>query len=489
LRDDLVDMSYRKLPENRIMRMLTSDEVMQVHATSLEILEKVGISTNSQRIMDILMCNGAQIKGDTGHVIIPSALVEDALKTTPKEIHLYGRGENEMMLERGRVYFGFGGTPLHQLLDMDTGRSRASTKQDVANATRLGDALPNLAFMMAICGATDVPHGTQHLHELEVVFANTEKHVVWALPEATTAKKAIAMAIAVAGGVEELKKRPLLSCYSESISPLTFSTMKGDLVEFVTRRLPVFFTGCPIAGLTGPATLIGSYALGNAETLAALTLSQLINPGTPFIYGPGTAVSDLRTLRFSFAAPEWAMGHIIQSQLAGLYGLPTFGWGGCSDSKMPDSQAGAEAGLMSLMSALSGINMIHCCGYLAGSDYGSMEMAVVCDEIVGWIFRVLDGAHADRESLALDVIRDVGPTGSYLRHKHTFTHLKKEVFTPKLFDRYNEPIWAQKGRMDIREVAKHRVQKILAEHTPDPLSVDVRAALRRIVQEADGELG
>ncbi len=479
-------MSFRKLPENRIMRMLTNDEVLHVHTTSLEILEKVGISTNSKRITDILTRSGAEINTSTGYVSIPRSLVTDALKSTPKEIHLFGR-QNEMVLERGRVYFGFGGTPLHQLFDMDTGRSRASTKQDVANATRLGDALPKLAFMMAICGATDVPHETEHLHELEVVFANTGKHIVWALPEATTAKKAIEMATAVAGGMEELKKKPLLSCYSESISPLAFSTMNEDLVEFAIAGLPIFFTGCPMVGLTGPATLIGTYALGNAETLAALTLSQLINPGTPFIYGPGIGVSDLRTLRFSFAAPEWAMGHIIQSQVAGLYQLPTFGWGGSSDSKIPDSQAGAEAGMMALMSALSGINMIHCCGYLAGSDYGSMEMAVVCDEIVGWIFRVIDGTRVDPESLALDVIQDVGSNGSYLRHKHTFAHLKQEVFTPRLFDRYNEPIWAQKGRKDIREVAKDRVKKILSEHTPEPLSRDVKAALRRIVQTADDQ--
>lgn len=468
--------------------MLTSDEVQQVHTTSLEILERVGISTNSKTITDIFTRNGAEIKANTGHVRIPRSLVADALKSAPKDVHLYGRYQSEMVLERGRVHFGFGGTPLHQIFDMDTGRSRASTKQDVANATRLGDALPNLAFVMAICGATDVPHETEHLHELEVVFANTSKHVVWALPEACTAKKAIQMATVVVGGKEELRKRPVLSCYSESISPLAFSTMNEDLVEFANAGLPVFFTGCPMVGLTGPSTLIGTYALGNAETLAALALTQIINPGTPFIYGPGIGVSDLRTLRFSFAAPEWAMGHVIQSQIAALYQLPTFGWGGSSDSKMPDSQAGAEAALMSLMSALSGINMIHCCGYLAGSDYGSMEMAVICDEIVSWIFRVMEGTRVDQETLALDVIQDVGSTGSYLKHKHTFAHLKKEVFTPRLFDRYNEPIWAQKGRKEVQQVARERVRKILTEHNAEPLSSDAKAALRKIVQAADHEI-
>ena len=393
-----------------------------------------------------------------------------------------------MVLERGRIHFGLGGTPLHQILDIDSGKNRPSTKEDVGNATRLGDALPNFAFMMAICGASDVPHETEHLHELEIVFANTEKHIVWALPEAYTAKNAIAMAAAVAGGEEELRKNPLLSCYSESISPLTFSTMNEDLVEFAAAGLPVFFTGCPMAGLTGPATLSGTYVLGNAETLAGLTLSQLINPGTPFIYGPGIGVSDLRTLRFSFAAPEWAMGHIIQSQLAEFYRLPTFGWGGSSDSKLPDSQAGAEAALMAIMSAFSGINMIHCNGYLAGSDYGSMEMAVICDEIVGWIFRVVEGTRVDKESLAVDVIREVGSKSSYLKHKHTFAHIKKEIFVPRLFDRYNEPMWAEKGGKDLREVARERALKILKEYQPASLSDEVRATLRQIVQQADQQI-
>ena len=143
---------------------------------------------------------------------------------------------------------------------------------------------------------------------------------------------------------------------------------------------------------------------------------------------------------------------------------------------------------MSLMSALSGINMIHCNGYLAGSDYGSMEMAVLCDEIVGWIFRVIDGSRVDHESLAFNVIQDVGSTGSYLKHRHTFTHLKKEVFTPGLFDRYNEPIWSQKGRKDIREVAKEKVRKILKEHVPKPLPDSVTTTLRQIVQSTKEEI-
>jgi trimethylamine--corrinoid protein Co-methyltransferase len=482
-------MPHFKLSKPKLMTMLTHDEMQEIHATSLDILEQVGIMTNSQRIIQTFRANGADVQPREGSIKIPDELVKEALKKVPKETRLYGRGsKNELTLEHGRVYFGLGGTPLGQIVDLESGKPRSSTKKDVEDATRLGDSLQNYAFIMSIGGAFDTPHKTQHLHELEGVFANTEKFVVWALPGAYNAKQAILMASVVAGGMEELRRKPILSCYSESISPLKFSTENEDLIEFAAAGMPIFFTGCPMLGVTGPATVGGTYSLGNAETLAALTLSQFVNPGTPFVYGPGVGVADLRNLRFSFAAPEYAMGHIIQSQLAEFYQIPTFGWGGCSDSKIADTQAGAEAMFMSMMSAMSGTNMIHCCGYLSGSEYGSMEMAVICDEVAAMIYRLLDGMDVDKESLALDVVREVGPKGNYLNRKHTRAHLKNEVFVPKLFDRDNERIWMSKGGKNIREVAKARVYKLLDEHRPTPLPEDTKAALARIVREADETL-
>jgi trimethylamine--corrinoid protein Co-methyltransferase len=190
-------------------------------------------------------------------------------------------------------------------------------------------------------------------------------------------------------------------------------------------------------------------------------------------------------MRFSFAAPEYAMGHIIQAQLAEFYQVPTFGWGGCSDSKTADTQAGADAMFMSLISATSGTNMIHCCGYLSGSQYGSMEMAVICDEIAGMIFRLLDGTEVDNEHLALDVVREVGATGSYLTRKHTRDHLMKEVFVPKLFDRDSQVSWAGKGGKNLQEVAKMKVRTLLKEHRVNPLPNDIKSALSRIVTEAE----
>ena len=482
-------VSYPRLSKDRLLRMLTEAEVEDLHSASLDILQQIGISTNSKRIIGVFNDNGADVDPNTNLVRIPSRLVTDALKSAPKEVKLYGRNpKHDMILEDGRVYFGFGGTPLSRILDMETGKPRPSTKQDVADAARVGDALPNMGYIMSICGAFDVPSETEYLHELEAVFTNTEKHVVWAVPGAYTAKNALTMAASVVGGLKELRKRPILSCYSESISPLTFSSMNEDMIEFAEAGVPVFFTGCPMVGLTGPATIAGTYVLANAETLSALTLSQLVNPGTPFIYGPGVGVADLRTLRFSFGAPEWAMGHILQSQLASFYGLPTFGWGGSSDSKCVDSQAGAEAAITALMSALSGINMIHCTGYLAGSEYGSMEMAVICDEIAGMVFRIIEGAHVTQENLALDLIREVGPRGNFLTRKHTIANLRKEIFVPKLFDRNSEPAWTKSGAKGIYQVAKERVRSILREHSAEPLTQDVKKELANIVKKADDEI-
>ena len=172
-------------------------------------------------------------------------------------------------------------------------------------------------------------------------------------------------------------------------------------------------------------------------------------------------------------------------QLAELYDLPTFGYAGCSDAKIPDAQAGAEVMMLSLMSALSGVNLIHDCGYLASGSVGSMEMAVICDEIINVVQRIIKGFEVNDETLALDVIKEVGPRGSFLTHKHTLKFVRDEIYRPKLFDRTFERAWIKAGKKDILKVANTRVKEILAEHQPEPLTKDVQQMLRDIVSKAE----
>jgi len=167
--------------------------------------------------------------------------------------------------------------------------------------------------------------------------------------------------------------------------------------------------------------------------------------------------------------------------------LPTFGFAGPSDSKLPDAQAGAEAMQMALMNGLAGVNLCHDCGYLAGGSVGSMEMAVICDDVLGNVLRIIKGTEVTDETLAVDVIKEVGPEGNFLGHKHTLKHIRDELHIPTLFDRNPEAAWVKAGSKPLHQVAKEKAQKILKEHHPQPLPSDIQTKLSEIVMQAEKE--
>jgi trimethylamine--corrinoid protein Co-methyltransferase len=297
------------------------------------------------------------------------------------------------------------------------------------------------------------------------------------------------MASTIVGGKDELRKRPILTLYAETVSPLAFTHANENIIEFANAGVPFAIGPIPMLGATAPMTLSGTAVISNSESLAALTLSQLINPHTPVIYTCWATPMDPVTSRCSYGAPEFALGtSVLCATMAHYYGLPSYGFGGCSDSKLPDAQAGAEAMMNSIMAGLCGVNLIHDHGYLAGGSIGSIEMAIICNEIIGMVSRIVKGIEVNDETLAVDVIRAVGPEGHFMSQKHTLKHLETELFFPKLFDKTSEVSWAKAGKKDLRDIAKEKAKKILKEHFPEPLSKDVESGLSRIVKLAEKEL-
>jgi len=473
-----------------VLRYITEEQVESIHAAALEVLERVGMSSESERIMEVFKDAGAEVDFKSKLIRIPQQLVEEAIRKAPKEIILCGRNpKHDILLEGSRIYFGLGGTPTPYILDVETGKFRRPTKQDFADATRLGDALPNLSYIMSIAGAFDVPYEAEYIHEFEAMFNNTEKPIVYSSPGADAARRVLEMASVVVGGFEELRRRPILSLYSETASPLMFTIENENMIEFAEASVPVTLGPMPLAGATAPVTVCGAAVIGNAESLAALTLIQLVKQGAPTIFSGWGGVMDPRTGRCAYGAPEFTMVTAgVNAQMAHYYGLPSFGFGGCSDSKLPDAQAGAEVMMNALMSGLSGVNLIHDCGYLAGGSVGSMEMAVICNEVVGMVSRIVRGIIVDDESLAVEVIKNVGPGGHFLSQKHTLKFVEREIYIPTIFDRRPEEIWKKAGEKSIREVAKERVKEILKEHYPEPLPKDIKQKLADIVKKAEKEL-
>ena len=469
------------------LKLLSNKELESIHMASLEVLEDTGMRCESEIILKAFREMGANVDEKEKNVKIPQHLVKEALGKAPSQFVLCGRlRENDILLEGSRVYFGLGGTPTPYIRDLETGEFRRPTKRDVAEATKLGDALENIDFIMSIAGAFDVPYQAEYLHEFDAMFRNTSKPIVYSAPGYTTAKLVLEMAAAIAGGLDELRRRPILSLYSETASPLTFTRENENMLIFAEAGIPITLGPAPIAGATGPVTIAGSAVVSNAENLAAITLIQHTNPGTPIVYACWAAIMDPLTGRVAYAAPEFALsGNILCAQMASYYKLPCFGFGGCSDSKAPDAQAGAEVMMMMLTAALSGVNLIHDCGYLAGGSAGSLEMAVICNEVIGMVKRIVKGIWVSDESLAVDVIKEVGPANHYLTHKHTLKHVRGELYVPKLFNRKPERAWVKEGRKWIHQEAKEKAKKILAEHKPEPLPAQVDEKLKEIVRKGE----
>jgi trimethylamine--corrinoid protein Co-methyltransferase len=464
------------------LSFLSREDLEKIYDQSIRILKEIGLKSSSKEIARFFSDHGAEV--NAGLIKIPESLVREALRKAPKAVTIYGRdSKNAITLGDKRIYFGLGGTPTPYILDYRTGEWRRPTKDDMIAATRLGDALPEMDFIMTIAGAFDVPYEVEYVHEWDAILRSTTKPVVYSAPGSFNAEKVIQMGKAIKG--EALSKEPPFGVYVELPSPLIFDVANENVLRLAANRVPIVIGQMPQLGATAPVTIAGAASVSNAENLAVLTLVELMSPGTPFVFGAFAGPLDMRTARLAYGAPEFAMGNIITASLAGYYDLPTFGFGGCSDSKLPDAQAGAEVMMNSLTAALCGINLIHDCGYLAGGSIGSMEMAVIANEIAGMVKRIVKGIDVNDETLAYDAIREVGPGGHFLAHPHSLKHVST-LHLSDLFSRESEVKWAKVGKRDSRTKAKERVHQILSQ--PIIEDRDLNERLGEIVKRAEREV-
>lgn len=468
-------------PMGGMLRLIGEKQVEMIYQNALRVLEEVGILVKSEALLDVFASVGGRVNTKEQHVFIDRKFVNAALEAAPKCVVMSGRDpERDVVLEDRRVYFTFGGTPNAQIIDSETGEFRPSTLKDVGAATTLADSFESMSVIMSVVGGYDAPADCHYLHELTALFEHTTKPIIYPAPGAEMSKKALQIATAVAGGEEQMRNRPILSIYAEPTTPLSFTEANENIIEFARAGAPIICGPAAMSGATAPMTLPGNATVGLAENLASLVAAQSVRAGAPFILGPHCGIMDMRTMRFCYGAPELHMGWVVQTQIADYLNLPIFGMGGCNDSKSPDAQAGAEAAMSALMAALGGTNLVHNVATTAMGDAGCLEMIVISDDILGYVLRILKDIAVDEETLAFDVIRNVGPGGNYLSEMHTLDHFK-ENYVPKIFDRTDLTTWVKQGRREAGEIARERAMEILKQHHPEPLRRETRREIDKIL--------
>jgi trimethylamine---corrinoid protein Co-methyltransferase len=453
-------------------------ECEQIHQGTLEILERVGIEVHDEKARDLLVKGGA--KADGLLVRIPEYMVERALKTTKKRITLYDREGNLAMRAGGyRSYFG-GGSDCLNVLDHRTGERRRGTLKDVKEAITLMDALPEVDFVMSAFLPSDVDPYVYDRYQMEVILNYTTKPVVYVTPDFEGCVAAVGMCEAVAGGEEAFRNKPFATCYINVTSGLVANSEAVQKCMYLAEKgLPMLYIPVNSGGVNTPHTTAGCMASLNAGSLLGIVLANLVNEGSAVaVSGWNGGPYNLKTMVGNYVMAE-EQG--VSISMGKYYDLPVFGMAGCTDSKALDMQCGFEATVSLMVNLLSGANIVHDLGFMDAGLQGSLQLIALCNDYLGFLRAATAGVVVNDDTLALDVMAELGPSGNYLEHKHTMRHYR-QMYYSNLADKRQYDIWAEDGATTMEERAGKQVDEILANHQPPHLPEDVLQAIHKIVE-------
>ena len=463
---------------------LSREEVRTIHQASLKILRQVGMRFPHEEAQKLLTKAGAKTAGE-GVVRIPSGLVDEALASLPRrgEVVLYGRNPKHDFSFADHSPALACMTMATSVIDPVSGRKRPATDPDLVRLVRLAHHLEHFRVNGGLVTPQEVPGRINDWHTWATCLKNTTKHITGGVVGAMGVRDAVAMASLAAGGEELFLKRPCISGWVLTLPPLGIDRDSLEaLLELARCRVPAMISSGPILGATSPVTIPGTLAQAHAEILGCLVVHQLARPGAPAIYTSFARGVDMRTGNVSMAGPEFALLKLGMAALGALFDLPVRMPAMLRDAKTLDAQAGFETGMVAGLTCLAADLM----------DAGQLDMDLVvdladpvfCNEAMAALKRLNRDQSVDRDSLALEAIREAGPGGSFLNHTHTFTHFKKELHHPALFERRNWEAWEKDGGRSIREVCLQKALEILDRDREPFLDPETEHSIDLVVERA-----
>jgi trimethylamine--corrinoid protein Co-methyltransferase len=468
-----------------ICRVLNDEQVAQINQASLSILAKTGIIVPHPVLLSRFADHGAQVDHAGQRVRIPAELVEKCLASAGKRFTLYGR-DVAKTAEFGQGKRNFNSIAGEALwLDNVGEERRYASLADVASATRLADALSQINIPGAMSDPHELPTAWRCVAVAAEMIRNTTKPITFWFYDRASAKYLVELMIALRGSEEKAVQYPICYPFLEPISPLNFPFDGIDLL-FETARLNLPVPIGPMAqmGMSAPATLAGTMALENAEILAGVCITQLIREGMPVCYGGICHAFDMRTTQMIFSGPEQAIFGIGMTQMGKSYGLPVYINVGLSDAKRPDAQAGLESGVTLSMGMAAGADIFGHMGISGVDQAASLDMLVLQNEVISYAQSVNRQMTVDADTLALDLIDQVGPKGTFVDQEHTVMHFREELWFPELLDRSYYGAWQDDGFASMETRCRLRKEEILAAHQPEALDAAVDREFSRIVESA-----
>ncbi len=474
--------------QNRPLRVLGDREVAEIHTASLQVLEEVGANFESAYALQTLSKGGCKV--EKTNVKFPPSVVTRAIDTASGEIVLKARTpKKNVYLGRGRVHVT-GGFGANYVVEPGSNAVRKATLRDLEEFTRLCDFLDHIDYCLKSVIPQDVPQASADIYAAAALFANTDKHIHISQDSPTNTefitRKIIELGH-IAARDSNRDETPFFSLGLCPHAPLCYT--EGPLVRMkitLEAGIPLLLVSGAVAGVSSPATLAGTLIVQHAELLAGLVFAQLMRPGSEVVFGSFSSSADMATGKMTMGSPEQSVIGTATQQLC-EYCHICYGYGtaGLTDSGMMDVQTGYDKGIGLAFQMLSGVDVVHdgASGLLNSAMIASMEQLVIDHEYVRMIAHGMKGVEVTPETMALDVIRQVGPGGNYLEADHTLTHFREQFFVSNLFDRPTPKAGVLDQSRDIRARARESVKEILGSHRPRPLPDGAEKEMGRILEE------
>jgi trimethylamine--corrinoid protein Co-methyltransferase len=471
-------------PINRLPVYELVDEAAlhQIHNASLTILEEIGIDFYDEEALAILAAHGAVVKEST--VFFDRKLIERSVRSAPAQFTQLARTpERSVQIGGHHVTFAPVYGPPY-VYDLARGR-REATLTDFENFVKLTYLSPYLHHSGGtVVEPTDLPTHTRHLDMLYSHLRYSDKPFMGSVTSGPNAQDSVRMA-EIVFGAETIRQQPALLSLINISSPRRLDDrMLAALKVYAKARQAMIITPFILSGAMAPAAVGGTLAQLNAEALAGISLAQMIEPGTPVVYGAFQTNVDLQSGAPVFGSPESQIALIVSAQLARMHGLPFRSGGMFTSSKIADAQGAYESVQVMLPAILARVNFVlHAAGWLEGGLTAGYEKFVLDCELLGMYHKFLQGLDLSSEGLAMESIRSVPPGGHHLGTDHTLRNFRTAFYRASLFDYNSAEQWQAEGSQDAQQRAHTHYQKLLQEYVPPPLDPAVDRALREFMAQ------
>ncbi len=451
-----------KRVQNLSLPLVESVAADLIHDAVKAILWNVGVIVEHLPTRRALLQQHGCVEGDDDYIRFPPDLVEESIASVPNRIVLYDLNGNLRVDTDSKVSSYCPGHNCVRILDFRSNELRPCLLEDIRETARVCEHLPNLDMVCSLGYPSDIPPEDEVIETTKAMYENCSKPAALLAHDDEIQLRMMTYIADQVGGWNQLADKPVSLELMGPISPLQLpDELCARLINCARWRVPVVCYPATFPGMSCPISMAGAIAQSSAEAIAGIVVHQLAEPGAPVLSGSAILPMDLRQANLAYGSPEYMLSSLGASDYFRHIGVPSWIGAGCSDSHQFDAQAAAEAGANLAIAAMARTPFVHNLGFLSGGRTGSLEMLVLCDEMIGWSSKMAFGFDVDVESLAVEVIQRAAPTNAFLTDLHTRDRYLTENWYPNLSERSDAEAWMESGSQDMQARIRQRLAELV----------------------------